>query len=337
MRDERDRGAATAILVVGTALVMVLVTMLLSRLGQADDLRTRAQSAADSAALGAEAPLRDYAVDLALQGVDPHDVAYWSVGGADAAATRAAERYAGLNSGRLTAKVRLSGALGRTARADVVTRDCRPEHSLGCGGAGGNHGATATAVARLGVPSCGRAAAPARLTCAGVQVWPDGDAGRVRGLFHLRLVDEEDPAPYPGDASGGEVRPVPSAPGGMSGIAQTVLAYAYAQLGAPYHPREACPDAKPCDVAALTRDAYAQTGVTMPTSVAGQLKYGPAVAAGDEQPGDLVFTGDVLVGLVVDPASHTSIGVPKAGAPVAMGDYRSGDSKVRFARPAQHR
>ncbi|HEY0540220.1 MAG TPA: pilus assembly protein TadG-related protein [Actinoallomurus sp.] len=332
MKDERDKGAATMILVVGTALVLVAATMLLSRIGQADDLRTRAQSAADSAALGAEEALREHAVDQALEGVDPRDVAYWSVDGADEAATRAAERYASLNSARLTGKVRLSGALGRTARADVVTRDCRPEHSLGCGGAGGSQGATATAVARLDVPSCVREADPARLTCAGVQVWPDGDAARVRGLFHLRLVDQEDAARYPGGATG--VQPVPDAPAGASGIAQTVLAYAYARLGTPYHPSQACPDAKPCDIAALPRDAYAQAGVSIPATAAAQLKYGPVVAAGDEQPGDLVFYGDDVVGIVVDPASRTSIGVPKTGAAVTMGTYRPGD---RFARPAQHR
>jgi len=69
-----DTGAATTILVVGMALVLVAATLIVNRLAHANDLRTKAQSAADSAALSAEAPLREQAVDFMLSGIDPSGV-----------------------------------------------------------------------------------------------------------------------------------------------------------------------------------------------------------------------------------------------------------------------
>ncbi|MFD0533502.1 hypothetical protein ACFQY7_06590 [Actinomadura luteofluorescens] len=50
------------------------------QLAFSSDLRGRAQVAADAAALAAVQPLREYALELALAGVDPRGAAYWDVG-----------------------------------------------------------------------------------------------------------------------------------------------------------------------------------------------------------------------------------------------------------------
>jgi hypothetical protein len=166
MRKRGDKGAATSILVIGMALVLVAATFILNQIAHANDLRTKAQSAADSAALSAEEPLRKQAVDFMLNGIDPNGVGYWILGGTDDTPTREAKKYANLNGGDLTAKVHLTGLLGHTAKADVATKECQfveksddpkaPECTGRTGGKVKGKGAKgkAAAIARLDLPLC---------------------------------------------------------------------------------------------------------------------------------------------------------------------------------------
>lgn len=245
MRAEQDRGGATIVLVVGMTLVLVAATMLIARLAFSSDLRGRAQVAADAAALAAVQPLREYALELALAGVDPRGAAFWDVG-EDAARERAA-RYAGLNGAVLAGPVRLSGLRGRTARVSVATRDCKvtspvpeagapgpeegtdpsepppasgdtaspsPTHTRLCRDRFGERGlgrsGTAVAAARLDLPACSRVAGKAgspRLLCDGVPAWPRGDRTEVGRRFRANLVDADDPEPYGGEPDGAVPNP----------------------------------------------------------------------------------------------------------------------------------
>lgn len=220
-----DEGMATSILVMATALVLMAGFLLLGRIAQAGDLRSRAQVGADAAALGTIAPLRDRAVDLALQGIDPAGAGYWLV---DDPPEVAAKDYAKKNDTTLVGKVHLTSLTGGTAKVDVATEDCqlkrdeeltdqdredlRHRRNLCTDNAGktgiGRHG-RATAVAKLLPPECrmefppppqpgGNNPMPSRLLCDGVQAWPNGNRATITRLFRIRLVDREDPVGYTG-------------------------------------------------------------------------------------------------------------------------------------------
>ena len=251
-----DRGAATTILVGGMALVLVAAVLVFGRIAQANDMRTQAQTGADAAALGALAPLRDVAVDLALTGIDPSAAGYWSVPTLPEAA---ADRYAERNDTTLVGKVHLTGLLGNTAKADVETKSCqlKEENELtakeredlnagrdlctdSTGKKGiGRHG-NATAIAKLIMPTCyftySGVGATGELICDGVKTWPGGDRDRVIRLFKSRLVDEEDPLSYTGlpfaDGPPG-FHPGPNPPSNLP-FGEAVVAWALKWLGTPY-------------------------------------------------------------------------------------------------------
>jgi Putative Flp pilus-assembly TadE/G-like len=71
MRRRADKGAATSILVVTMALVLVAATLLLSKIARANGLRTRAQTAADASALAAAAEIRDRGATDIARGLIP--------------------------------------------------------------------------------------------------------------------------------------------------------------------------------------------------------------------------------------------------------------------------
>ncbi|MDN3356883.1 NlpC/P60 family protein [Actinomadura sp. DC4] len=369
-----DRGAATTILVIGMALVLVAATFIVNRLAHANDLRTKAQTAADSAALSAETPLRRQAVDFMLSGIDPGGVGYWILGGTEDTPTREARKYAGLNDGELTAKVHLTGLLGHTAKADVATRECQfveksddpkaPECTGRTGTKVKGKGARgrATAIARLDLPLCAYdflpgtgdpAGSPAlmRLRCDGVQVWPGGDRGRVSRLVHVRLVDKEDPTPYSGGIySPGYDGPISNLPPNTPDLIKKVLAYAYAQLGTPYVYGGSCtapkmyPAPTNCDCSSLAQQAYLHAGIPLPRTADTQYWHGPRVVPGQEQPGDLVFfdyhpgmSGPGHVGIVVDPEKKIFIEAPHTGDVVKFAHYGPGYPPVGFTRPAAGR
>ncbi|MEO5877119.1 MAG: hypothetical protein ABIS86_17740, partial [Streptosporangiaceae bacterium] len=118
----RDQGAGTPILMIAMVLALAGAMLLLNRVAQAGDMRTRAQTGADASALGTLAPLREKAVDTALMGMSPAFVGYWTV--ADDPEV-AADRYAGLNDVRRVGAVGLTGLLGNTAKVTVNTTDCQ--------------------------------------------------------------------------------------------------------------------------------------------------------------------------------------------------------------------
>ncbi|MFA1545094.1 C40 family peptidase [Actinomadura chokoriensis] len=232
-RRNGDTGAATSTVIVGMALLLVAGLLLFSRVAHANDLRTKAQTGADAAALGTLTPLRDQAVAMALQGIDPGGAGYWMVTGS---ANDHAKAYANKNDSQLVGDAHLTGMLGNTARVKTRTNDCqlkRKEELTDkekddlknrrnlCTDTGGKQGigrfGTATATAKLYYPTCyyrpddllENPADPAggvmsgKLMCREsggneVEAFPNGNRDAVERLFRVRLVDREDPIQYTG-------------------------------------------------------------------------------------------------------------------------------------------
>ncbi|HEX2314726.1 MAG TPA: C40 family peptidase [Thermomonospora sp.] len=318
-----DEGLATTVLILYVMLAMVGATVLIFKLAQAGDMRTRAQIGADAAALGALEPLREQAIELALQGISPTGVGYWMT---DTQPEIPARRYAGENETDLVGKVRLSGRLGTTAKVRAATRQCqlKREDDLTeeerrrlregrdlCVDDKGRKGigrtGKAVAIGRLIIPDCVYPLIAGdtpdqgnprydRLVCDGVQVWPNGDRARVAKLFRLRLVDAEDPRPYRGGPDYDDVLPPgpggpppvpPELPDGASDLLKKILAYAYAQIGKPYLWGAEGPSAFDCS--GLIYAAYRSAGVKIPRTTFTQWPFGVRVANGAEKAGDLVF------------------------------------------------
>lgn len=127
-----------------TAIVGVLaITMLILQLGRAGDLRTRTQTAADAAALGAVAAIRDAALAFYAEGVLPYGTRYES---APAAVWERAEEYAERN-GAVLEDLQVSG-IGRTITVSVRSQE---QHGGSLSGARERH-ARAEATARVFFP-----------------------------------------------------------------------------------------------------------------------------------------------------------------------------------------
>ena len=75
--------------------------------------------------------------------------------------------------------------------------------------------------------------------------------------------------------------------GPASGNAQTVLDFAYAQIGKPYIWGGTGPNGYDCS--GLTQAAWAQVGVTLPRVTYDQINAGQRVSWENKQPGDLLF------------------------------------------------
>ncbi|WP_308800807.1 C40 family peptidase [Actinomadura sp. K4S16] len=232
-----DRGAATTTVIVGMALLLVAGLLLFSRVAHANDLRTKAQTGADAAALGTLTPLRDQAVGLALEGIDPSGAGYWLV---DGSASDHAKVFANKNNSQLIGEAHLTGLFGNTAKVKTRTNDCQlkrkeeltdkekddlKHHRNLCTDTGGKKGigrfGTATAIAKVFYPECHYEYDPqppdnpadptggamtGKLICGnGVQAFPNGNREQVERLFRVRLVDREDPVQYTGlpDGLGG--------------------------------------------------------------------------------------------------------------------------------------
>jgi cell wall-associated NlpC family hydrolase len=87
--------------------------------------------------------------------------------------------------------------------------------------------------------------------------------------------------------SGGHHAPAPPVTGPVSARIQRVIDYAEAQVGKYYSYGGAGPSAYDCS--GLTMASYAQVGVHLPHSAAGQYGYGTHVSYSQLQPGDLIF------------------------------------------------
>ncbi|HEU0192632.1 MAG TPA: hypothetical protein VH912_21180 [Streptosporangiaceae bacterium] len=208
VRAARDRGAATIVVVMGLALGLVAMTVLLSRIAHANDLRTQAQSGADAAALGAVAEIRDRAARTVLGGQLPDGIVYLDK------SAESARRYAQLNETTATSVVP-SGFYGHTVKVEVRSDRCQTKYEpnqpfgrIPCrqGDRDVQRG-TAVAYASVTFPTC-------MYTATGVEC--DGRTATTmdaaRDLFEVRLVDKADAQPFvPGSFTSPDSAGVPTA------------------------------------------------------------------------------------------------------------------------------
>ncbi|MCW2916006.1 MAG: hypothetical protein JWN52_4074 [Actinomycetia bacterium] len=332
----REEGQAQIVLLLAV-LAMLFLSFAAVKIAQANDLRSRAQTAADAAAIGALTPLRDAAARLAMSGIDPDGMGFWGATGAQ----EAAARYAGRNGADLVGDIHVTGAFGHTVKVNVASKGCvllptttpvptptptpSPTPTL-CTDAEGNRGegrrGPGDSIARLIFPGCHYTLpsgdtpqegglGPSALVCGDVTVYsPDGGAAdfdRVAKLFKIRLVDQEDPEAYIGGAGlpvGGApyTGAFPNLPAATPEIIKRIIAFARAQIGKLYVWGAAGPNTFDCS--GLTQMAYRAGGIPIPRVTYTQWTSGAHIQPGQEQPGDLVFfykgsNGPEHVGLVV--------------------------------------
>src|SRR5262249_51044823 len=124
-----------------------------------------------------------------------------------------------------------------------------------------------------------------------------------------------------------------------STYASVAITFASQQLGKPYLWGATGPDAFDCS--GLTMMAYRSAGIDIPRTANQQWRWGPRVASGQVQPGDLVFFAGARgttkapghVGLVI--GHGLMIDAPSAGLPVRIEPYAN-DGGVGFTRPWAH-
>ncbi|MFC9972694.1 pilus assembly protein TadG-related protein [Spirillospora sp. NPDC127200] len=126
----RDDAGSTQILMLMAMVTVLAFTVLAIQVAHANDMRTRAQIAADAAAIAALTPLRDKAVDTVRNGMDPGPtMGLWSVvtdtNAANPLYNQIAAQYAERNDAKLARKVEVSGLYGHTMTAAVNTKDCK--------------------------------------------------------------------------------------------------------------------------------------------------------------------------------------------------------------------
>ncbi|WP_233515005.1 pilus assembly protein TadG-related protein [Marinitenerispora sediminis] len=199
-----ERGQASLFLLVGLTLSLFALALLFARLGNANDLRTQAQTAADAAALAAVGSARDAAARQLAEGTIPIASFY------DAAVGRtAAERYARAN-GAILDDIRASddnlGQVGNIVRVEVRGAYCQQElqedrsvhwSEIVCSGdeetdSPSRYVGNAAAIAEMVLPDCSYAFG-SDFSIGGVEC--DGQAitsyAQARSLITIRLVAEE--------------------------------------------------------------------------------------------------------------------------------------------------
>ncbi|MGI8330709.1 C40 family peptidase [Actinomadura scrupuli] len=369
----RDEGSTQIILL--AAMVCALgLTLLAVQVAQANDLRTRAQTAADAAAIAALTPLRDAAISLAQGGIDPAGIGLWSVapnvGVDDPVYNRAARTYANRNRADLAGKVHVTGPLGHTMKVDVRSQDCSilsekeakdPQYKDAptCTDQGRQVKGLkypATAVAELRLPACdftystagetpdSSEQIPVALRCGGQLVWQVGgwSAGResMIRLFKIRLVAEEDATPYTGMPSyadpGGPIIDPADLPPGTPEQVRRAIAFAMSKIGTWYLWGGTGPR---YDCSGLMMRAWQYAGINIPRVADAQYRASQRVPDGQVQPGDLVFfqrPGEPVhhVGMVIDPAKHIMVEAPHTGAQVRTSSYLREDL-IGFGRVYQ--
>ncbi|MET0915167.1 MAG: NlpC/P60 family protein [Jiangellaceae bacterium] len=110
-----------------------------------------------------------------------------------------------------------------------------------------------------------------------------------------RVARERAAAAERASRGGGSEAPLPNVP--ASGKGQIAVDFALAQLGEPYSYGSEGPDAWDCS--GLTMMAWAQAGVSLPRSSSAQIGVGTRVSLSQLEPGDLVF--------FYSPISHVGI------------------------------
>ncbi|MEU3020568.1 MULTISPECIES: pilus assembly protein TadG-related protein [unclassified Nocardiopsis] len=192
----RDDGQANVLLLFGMTLGLLALTVLFVRVGAANDLRSRAQTAADAAVLAAVAGLRDQAARELADGVHPmprYD---------EEVAESRARTYARDNGAVLTdirASDNVMGRFGNIVRVEVRGALCQKELSedgtrawndVVCDGeedSDASFRGTAAAIAIIDLSAdCGRD--DDGLVCDGRAVT---DQGQASALFDVHLVDQE--------------------------------------------------------------------------------------------------------------------------------------------------
>ena len=128
--------------------------------------------------------------------------------------------------------------------------------------------------------------------------------------------------------------------------ATTAIAFAEAQLGKPYQWGGTGPDAFDCS--GLVMMAYRAAGVGIPRTSQEQWAWGPKIAIGQEQPGDLVFfagsdgtaTNPGHVGIVI--GKNLMVEAYATGFPIRISSFGTSKSAagdgtvVGFTRPWAH-
>jgi cell wall-associated NlpC family hydrolase len=128
--------------------------------------------------------------------------------------------------------------------------------------------------------------------------------------------------------------------------AATAIAYAEAQLGKPYEWGGTGPDAFDCS--GLVMMAYRSAGINIPRTSEYQWSWGPKIASGQEEPGDLVFfagsdgtpTNPGHVGIVI--GKNLMVEAYATGFPIRISSFgtttsAAGDGTVvGFTRPWAH-
>ncbi len=146
--------------------------------------------------------------------------------------------------------------------------------------------------------------------------------------------------------TGGGAQCLTSATGGGPGSGQipnqavaSAIAFARAQIGKPYLWGGTGPDAFDCS--GLVKMAYRNVGIDIPRTSEEQWVWGPKVAPGHEEPGDLIFfagadgttTSPGHVGMVI--GHGMMIEAFATGFPIRIAPYR-GRGAVGFTRPWAH-
>jgi peptidoglycan DL-endopeptidase CwlO len=124
-----------------------------------------------------------------------------------------------------------------------------------------------------------------------------------------------------------------------SNYASAAITFASQQLGKPYMWGATGPDAFDCS--GLTMMAYRSAGIDIPRTADQQWKWGPRVASGQVQPGDLVFFAGARgtpkapghVGIVI--GHGLMIDAPSAGLQVRIEPYANSGA-IGFTRPWAH-
>ncbi|MUL42530.1 hypothetical protein FZ103_15345 [Streptomonospora sp. PA3] len=198
---ESEDGQANLFLLVGLTLSLIAVMLLFVRLGNANALRSDAQSAADAAALAAAGIARDNAAEALANDEIPYSRLYEPARGRSAA-----EHYAQEN-GAVLKDIRASddsqGNLGNIVRVEVSTEACQNEleqdggrdwTDVGCDSESepdSSHIGNAAAIAEVVVPECDYMIGDIDiigLTCEGE---PVQSFSHAQQLIDVRLTDSE--------------------------------------------------------------------------------------------------------------------------------------------------
>ncbi|PRX95503.1 pilus assembly protein TadG-related protein [Allonocardiopsis opalescens] len=201
----RDQGNASILLMTGLTLALVALSVLFVRIGNANDMRSNAQTAADAAALAGAQAIRDASAEIMADSGFLH-FAMVSEGMVETRASQYAER-----NGAVLQDVRLSSGLGTAVRVEVTGPGC--QRSLEEGGerewgdteCQGNEeeddiptiGSNAAAVARVIMPDCepvwNQVLNRFVSYCNGIPIF---QASTAYPFFEVELVDEEEPYAY---------------------------------------------------------------------------------------------------------------------------------------------